>query len=136
VAGYALFNDYSERSYQRERSGQWTKGKSADSFAPIGPFLVTEGVDHAKVELWLSVNGVERQRAETSAMIFDVPTLVAYVSEFMTLLPGDVIATGTPEGVGSGEQPPVYLRPGDSVEYGARGLGSACQRVVAWERGP
>jgi 2,4-diketo-3-deoxy-L-fuconate hydrolase len=133
VVGYALFNDYSERSYQRERAGQWTKGKSADSFAPLGPFLVTEGVEHEKVELWLSVNGVERQRAVTSAMIFDVPTLVAYVSEFMTLLPGDVIATGTPEGVGSGQKPPVYLRPGDSVEYGASGLGSACQRVVAWE---
>ncbi len=86
VAGFALFNDYSERSFQRERSGQWTKGKSADTFAPIGPWLVTEGIDHGNVELWLHVNGVERQRASTSQMIFDVPTLVAYVSEFMTLL--------------------------------------------------
>jgi 2,4-diketo-3-deoxy-L-fuconate hydrolase len=132
VAGYALFNDYSERSFQRQRSGQWTKGKSADTFAPIGPFLVTEGLDHRTVELHLSVNGVERQRARTSSMLFDVPTLIAYVSEFMTLLPGDVIATGTPEGVGSGQKPPVYLAPGDTVEYGASGLGEARQRVVAW----
>lgn len=132
VAGYALFNDYSERSFQRQRAGQWTKGKSADTFAPIGPFLVTEGVEHGAVELWLGVNGVERQRARTSAMIFDVPTLVAYVSQFMTLLPGDVIATGTPEGVGSGQKPPVYLAPGDVVEFGATGLGEARQRVVAW----
>jgi 2-keto-4-pentenoate hydratase/2-oxohepta-3-ene-1,7-dioic acid hydratase in catechol pathway len=132
VAGFALFNDYSERAFQRQRSGQWTKGKSADTFAPLGPFLVTEGVDHGAVELFLRVNGVERQRARTSSMIFDVPTLVAYVSEFMTLLPGDVIATGTPEGVGSGQKPPVYLAPGDTVEYGASGLGEARQRVVAW----
>jgi 2,4-diketo-3-deoxy-L-fuconate hydrolase len=132
VAGFALFNDYSERSFQRQRSGQWTKGKSADTFAPIGPFLATAGVDHRAVELWLGVNGVERQRARTSSMIFDVPTLIAYVSEFMTLLPGDVLATGTPEGVGSGQKPPVYLAPGDKVEFGASGLGEARQRVVAW----
>lgn len=132
VAGYALFNDYSERSFQRDRGGQWTKGKSSDTFAPIGPYLVTEGVDHAAVELFLRVNGVERQRASTSAMITDVPSLVAYVSEFMTLLPGDVIATGTPEGVGSGQKPPVFLAPGDLVEFGASGLGEARQRVVAW----
>jgi 2-keto-4-pentenoate hydratase/2-oxohepta-3-ene-1,7-dioic acid hydratase in catechol pathway len=134
VAGYALFNDYSERSFQRDRGGQWTKGKSADSFAPIGPYLVTDGVDPARVELWLAVNGVERQRASTSQMIFDVRALVAYVSEFMTLLPGDVIATGTPDGVGSAQKPPVFLQPGDAVEYGASGLGSARQRVVAGER--
>jgi len=133
VAGYALFNDYSERSFQRDRSGQWTKGKSADTFAPLGPYLATEGVDHRAVELSLAVNGVERQRARTSAMIFDVPTLVSYVSEFMTLLPGDVIATGTPEGVGSGQKPPIYLGPGDLVEYAASGLGEARQRVVRWE---
>ena len=132
VAGYALFNDYSERSFQRDRGGQWTKGKSADTFAPIGPYLVTEGVDHAAIELFLSVNGVERQRARTSAMIADVPALVAYVSEFMTLLPGDVIATGTPEGVGAALKPPVFLAPGDVVDYGASGLGEARQRVVAW----
>ncbi|HTQ03321.1 MAG TPA: fumarylacetoacetate hydrolase family protein, partial [Polyangiaceae bacterium] len=134
VAGYALFNDYSERSFQRERSGQWTKGKSADSFAPIGPYLVTDGVEPGAVELWLGVNGVERQRASTEQMIFDVPSLVAYVSEFMTLLPGDVIATGTPEGVGSGAKPPVFLRPGDVVEFGASGLGAARQRVRAWSQ--
>jgi 2-keto-4-pentenoate hydratase/2-oxohepta-3-ene-1,7-dioic acid hydratase in catechol pathway len=133
VAGYALFNDYSERSFQRERGGQWTKGKSADSFAPIGPYLVTDGVDPAAVELWLAVNGVERQRAPTSQMIFGVPALVAYVSEFMTLLAGDVIATGTPEGVGSGQKPPVFLKAGDRVEFGASGLGTARQVVAAWE---
>jgi 2,4-diketo-3-deoxy-L-fuconate hydrolase len=133
VAGYALFNDYSERSFQRERAGQWTKGKSADTFAPLGPYLATDGVEHRTVELWLGVNGVERQRASTSAMIFDVPALVAYVSELMTLLPGDVIATGTPEGVGSGQKPPVFLAPGDTVEFGATGLGQARQRVVRWE---
>lgn len=134
VAGYALFNDYSERSFQRDRGGQWTKGKSADSFAPIGPYLVTDGVEPAAVELWLGVNGVERQRAFTHQMLFDVPALVAYVSEFMTLLPGDVIATGTPEGVGSGAQPPVFLRAGDVVEFGATGLGTARQRVREWSR--
>jgi 2,4-didehydro-3-deoxy-L-rhamnonate hydrolase len=132
VAGYALFNDYSERSFQRERAGQWTKGKSADTFAPIGPYLVTEGIRHGDVELFLSVNGVERQRARTSSMIFDVPALVAYVSDFMTLLPGDVIATGTPEGVGSAQKPPIFLAAGDSVEFGAAGLGEARQRVVSW----
>ena len=134
VAGYALFNDYSERAFQRERAGQWTKGKSADSFAPIGPYLVTAGVEPGATELWLSVNGVERQRATTAQMIFDVPSLVSYVSDFMTLLPGDVIATGTPEGVGSAATPPVFLAPGDLVEYGATGLGEARQRVSAWAR--
>jgi len=134
VAGYALFNDYSERAFQRERAGQWTKGKSADSFAPLGPYLVTAGVDHAATELWLSVNGVERQRATTAQMIFDVPTLVSYVSDFMTLLPGDVIATGTPDGVGSAATPPVFLKPGDLVEFGATGLGEARQRVSAWSK--
>lgn len=134
VAGYALFNDYSERSFQRERGGQWTKGKSADSFAPIGPYLVTDGIDPKAVELWLAVNGVEMQRALTSLMIFDVPTLVSYVSEFMSLLPGDVIATGTPEGVGSGQKPPIFLKVGDRVEYGGSGLGAASQHVAAWER--
>lgn len=132
VAGYALFNDYSERSFQRERAGQWTKGKSADSFAPIGPYLATDGVDPAAVELWLGVNGVERQRAFTERMIFDVPALVAYVSELMTLVPGDVIATGTPDGVGSAAKPPVFLRAGDVVEFGATGLGTARQSVREW----
>jgi 2-keto-4-pentenoate hydratase/2-oxohepta-3-ene-1,7-dioic acid hydratase in catechol pathway len=134
VAGFALFNDYTERSFQRERSGQFTKGKSADSFAPIGPFLVTpDAVDPAAVELSLSVNGVERQRASTGTMLFDVPALIAYVSEFMTLLPGDVISTGTPAGAGFAQQPPVFLAPGDVVEFAGGPLGSARQRVVTWE---
>jgi 2,4-diketo-3-deoxy-L-fuconate hydrolase len=134
VAGFALFNDYTERAFQRERSGQFTKGKSADSFAPIGPFLVTrDEVDASRIELSLSVNGVERQRETTGAMLFDVPTLVSYVSEFMTLLPGDVLSTGTPQGAGFAQQPPVFLAPGDSVEFAGGVLGSARQRVVAWE---
>lgn len=133
VAGYALFNDYTERSFQHARSGQFTKGKSADSFAPIGPYLVTrDELDAAAVELSLSVNGSERQRASTSAMLFDLPTLIAYTSEFMTLLPGDVLSTGTPEGVGFGRKPPLFLAPGDLVEFEGSGLGSARQRVVAF----
>ena len=133
VAGYALVNDYTERGFQRDRGGQWTKGKSADTFCPVGPYLITaDAIDPAAVELHLSVNGVERQRAPTSDMIFDVPTLIAYVSEFMTLLPGDILSTGTPEGVGFGQKPQVFLRPGDRVTFGGSGLGSASQRVVAW----
>jgi len=136
VAGFALFNDYTERAFQRERSGQWTKGKSADSFAPIGPFLVTpDELRAADLVLKLSVNGVEHQCASTSEMLFDIPTLIAYVSEFMTLLPGDVLSTGTPEGVGFGQRPPIFLAPGDIVEFSGEGLGSARQRVVAWEGG-
>lgn len=132
VAGYALFNDYTERGFQRDRGGQWTKGKSADSFAPIGPYLVTaDALDPGDLTLRLSVNGVERQRASTRDMIFDVPTLIAHVSEFMTLLPGDVLSTGTPEGVGFGQVPPVFLSAGDSVEYSISGLGEARQRVEA-----
>jgi 2,4-didehydro-3-deoxy-L-rhamnonate hydrolase len=137
VAGYALFNDYTERSYQRERGGQWTKGKSADTFAPIGPYLVTpDSVRAESLELSLSVNGLLFQRETTAAMLFDVPTLIAYVSEFMTLLPGDVLSTGTPEGTGSGQSPPVFLSPGDLVEYRGEGLGAARQRVVAWKGEP
>lgn len=133
VAGYALVNDYTERGFQRDRGGQWTKGKSADTFCPVGPYLVTaDALDPAAVELHLSVNDVERQRAPTSDMIFDVPTLIAYVSDFMTLLPGDLLSTGTPEGVGLGHKPPIFLAPGDRVSYGGSGLGSASQRVVAW----
>jgi 2-keto-4-pentenoate hydratase/2-oxohepta-3-ene-1,7-dioic acid hydratase in catechol pathway len=136
VAGFALFNDYTERAFQHERSGQFTKGKSADSFAPIGPFLVTpDAVDARAIELSLSVNGVERQRDSTGSMVFDVPALVSYVSEFMTLLPGDVLSTGTPDGVGSAQKPPVFLAPGDLVEFAGGVLGSARQRVVAWEAG-
>lgn len=132
VAGFALHNDYSERTFQLERGGQWVKGKSADTFAPLGPFLATrdEIQDFDNLNMWLKVNGEHRQRGSTSKMIFDVPTLLAYVSEFMTLLPGDVISTGTPAGVGLGMKPPKYLQPGDVVELGIDGLGKSRQIVV------
>ena len=132
VAGFALHNDYSERSFQLERGGQWVKGKSADSFAPLGPFLATkdEIQDFNQLGMWLKVNGEFRQRGSTSKMIFDVPALVAYVSEFMTLLPGDVISTGTPPGVGLGMKPPQYLKAGDVVELGIDDLGESRQQVV------
>ncbi len=132
VAGFALHNDYSERSFQLERGGQWVKGKSADSFAPLGPFLATkdEIQDFNQLGMWLKVNGELRQRGSTSKMIFDVPALVAYVSEFMTLLPGDVISTGTPPGVGLGMKPPQYLKAGDVVELGIDGLGESRQQIV------
>ncbi|HEX6803208.1 MAG TPA: fumarylacetoacetate hydrolase family protein [Terriglobales bacterium] len=134
VAGYALHNDYSERTFQLERGGQWVKGKSADTFAPLGPFLATrdEIFDPGKLKLWLKVNGQTRQNSTTANMIFDVPTLVSYVSQFMTLLPGDVISTGTPPGVGLGMKPPVYLKPGDVVELGIEGLGESRQDVVSY----
>jgi 2-keto-4-pentenoate hydratase/2-oxohepta-3-ene-1,7-dioic acid hydratase in catechol pathway len=134
VAGYVLHNDYSERSFQLERGGQWAKGKSADTFAPLGPYLATrdEVPDTSSLDMWLKVNGEFRQKSTTSQMIFDVPTLVSYCSEFMTLLPGDVISTGTPAGVGLGMKPPAYLKPGDLVELGIEGLGQARQKVVAW----
>jgi 2,4-diketo-3-deoxy-L-fuconate hydrolase len=134
VAGYALFNDYSERAFQLERGGQWVKGKSADSFAPMGPFLATrdEIPDAQALELLLTINEDVRQRSSTSQMIFDVPALVGYVSDFMTLLPGDVISTGTPPGVGLGMKPPRYLLPGDVVELEISGLGRARQRVVEY----
>jgi 2,4-didehydro-3-deoxy-L-rhamnonate hydrolase len=135
VAGFVLHNDYSERGFQLERHGQWTKGKSADGFAPLGPFLATpdELPGFAAVRLWLKVNGETKQNGNTADMIFDVPTLVSYVSQFMTLLPGDVISTGTPAGVGLGHKPPLYLRAGDVVEYGIDGLGQARQRILAAE---
>ncbi len=135
VAGYALHNDYSERSFQLERGGQWVKGKSADTFAPLGPFLATrdELADTRALDMWLEVNGQMRQRSTTANMIFDVPTLVSYVSDFMTLLPGDVISTGTPAGVALGMRPaPVYLKPGDEVALGIDGLGCARQRVIGY----
>ena len=134
VAGYALHNDYSERSFQLERGGQWSKGKSSDTFAPLGPFLATpdEVADPKALGMWLSVNGVARQKGTTANMVFDVATLVSYVSQFMTLLPGDVISTGTPAGVGMGIKPePVFLKAGDVVELGIDGLGSSRQQVVA-----
>jgi len=132
VAGFVLLNDYSERAFQRERGGQFTKGKSADTFAPIGPFVVTpDELDASDLELWLTVNGQECQRSRTSAMIFSVPKLIAYISAFMTLLPGDLLSTGTPAGVGLGRKPPTFLKPGDLVEFGIEGLGEARQRVTA-----
>ena len=135
VAGYALHNDYSERSFQLERGGQWVKGKSADTFAPLGPFLATrdEISDPGNLSLWLKVNGQLRQNGSTANMIFDVATLVSYVSEFMTLLPGDVISTGTPAGVGLGMNPPTFLRAGDVVELGIEGLGESRQQVTEYK---
>jgi len=134
IAGYALHNDYSERSFQLERGGQWVKGKSADTFAPLGPYLATrdEIPDPGRLAMWLKVNGEYRQKSTTANMIFDVPSLVSYVSEFMSLLPGDIISTGTPAGVALGMHPPRYLRPDDLVELGIDGLGSARQKVAAW----
>lgn len=133
VAGYSLHNDYSERSFQLERGGQWSKGKSADTFAPLGPFLATadEIANPQALSMWLTVNGEARQKSTTANMIFDVPTLVSYLSQFMTLLPGDVISTGTPAGVGLGIKPePKYLKVGDVVELGIDGLGRSRQRVA------
>ncbi|MBL8219982.1 MAG: fumarylacetoacetate hydrolase family protein [Bryobacterales bacterium] len=134
VAGYSLHNDYSEREFQLERGGQWVKGKSCDTFAPLGPFMATrdEIADPHNLKLWLKVNGVMRQNSTTAQMIFNVPQLVSYISQFMTLAPGDVIATGTPAGVGAGCQPPEFLKPGDVVELGVAGLGRQRQEVIAW----
>jgi len=135
VAGYVLHNDYSERVFQLERGGQWVKGKSADTFAPLGPFLATrdEIPDTSKLGMWLKVNGEFRQRSSTAEMVFDVPTLISYVSQFMTLLPGDIISTGTPAGVGLGMKPQQYLQVGDIVELGIDRLGVSRQNVVAWK---
>jgi 2,4-didehydro-3-deoxy-L-rhamnonate hydrolase len=135
VAGYALHNDYSERSFQLEHGGQWVKGKSADTFAPLGPFLATpdEVPNVGNLKMWLKVNGSLRQNGSTSNMIFDVTTLVSYVSQFMTLLPGDVISTGTPAGVGMGMKPPTYLNAGDVVELGIENLGESRQEVKEYK---
>jgi 2-keto-4-pentenoate hydratase/2-oxohepta-3-ene-1,7-dioic acid hydratase in catechol pathway len=134
IAGYALHNDYSERAWQLERGGQWVKGKSADTYAPLGPYLVTkdEIADPNKLHLWLKLNGEMLQDSNTDDMIFNVPTLVSYISQFMTLLPGDVISTGTPAGVGLGLNPQRYLKPGDVVELGIEGLGEQRQEAVAY----
>jgi 2,4-didehydro-3-deoxy-L-rhamnonate hydrolase len=134
VAGYAVLNDYSERAFQLERGGQWDKGKGCDTFAPLGPYLVTadEVPNPNALNLWLSVNGEKLQDSNTDDMIFDVRTLVSYISQFMTLLPGDVISTGTPSGVGLGFKPPRYLKPGDVVELGIEGLGEQKQEAVAY----
>ncbi|MBX2900400.1 MAG: fumarylacetoacetate hydrolase family protein [Cyclobacteriaceae bacterium] len=133
VAGYCLHNDYSEREFQLERNGQWTKGKGCDTFAPLGPYLVTkdEIADFNNLHMWLKVNGNMMQDNNTDDMIFEIPFLVSYISQFMTLLPGDVISTGTPSGVGHGFNPPVYLKPGDVVELGIEGLGEQRQVVSA-----
>ncbi len=129
VAGYAVTNDVSERAFQFERSGQWTKGKSCDTFGPIGPWLVTrdEVADPQDLAMWLTVNGVGRQNGSTRTMVYGVAFLVSYLSQFMTLHPGDVISTGTPPGVGHGMKPPLYLRDGDVVELGIAGLGTQRQ---------
>lgn len=131
VAGYVLHNDVSEREFQMERNGTWDKGKGCDTFAPLGPFLATpdeiEDVDNLR--LWLTLNGKIMQDGNTSNFIFNVPFVIAYVSQFMTLLPGDVISTGTPAGVGLGFKPPIYLKDGDVVELGIDGLGTSKQQV-------
>jgi 2-keto-4-pentenoate hydratase/2-oxohepta-3-ene-1,7-dioic acid hydratase in catechol pathway len=134
VAGYCVVNDVSEREFQIERGGQWTKGKSADTFCPTGPWLVTadEVSDPGKLALWTEVNGERRQNSNTADLIFDVDEIVRYVSQFMTLLPGDVIPTGTPSGVGLGFKPPKFLKPGDRVRLSVEGLGEQNQRLVAY----
>ena len=135
VAGYVLHNDYSERAFQLERHGQWVKGKSCDSFAPLGPFITTadEIQDPQTLDLWLKVNGETLQDSNTSDMAYGIKHLVHYLSQFMTLLPGDVISTGTPSGVGLGLDPPRYLKPGDVVELGITALGKSSQIAVAAE---
>jgi len=134
VAGYALHNDYSEREFQIERGGQWVKGKSADSFAPFGPYFATKdeiaNVDDLK--MWLKVNGEMKQDGSSANLIFKIPHLVSYLSQFMSLLPGDVISTGTPAGVGMGFKPPQFIQPGDVVELGIEGLGKQRQVAKAW----
>jgi 2-keto-4-pentenoate hydratase/2-oxohepta-3-ene-1,7-dioic acid hydratase in catechol pathway len=134
IAGYVLHNDYSEREFQIEHGGQWVKGKSADTFAPIGPFIATkdEISDPNNLNLWLKLNGKIVQNSNTSDLIFNVPQLVSYISQYMTLLPGDVISTGTPSGVGMGFKPSKYLKPGDVVELGVEGLGTSKQNVKAF----
>lgn len=136
VAGYALHNDVSEREFQIERGGTWDKGKGCDTFAPIGPFLATpdEVGDVDNLRLWLKVNGETMQDGNTKDFIFNVPNVVSYVSQFMTLLPGDVISTGTPAGVGLGFKPPIYLKPGDVVELGIDNLGVSKQHVKAYTK--
>jgi 2-keto-4-pentenoate hydratase/2-oxohepta-3-ene-1,7-dioic acid hydratase in catechol pathway len=133
VAGYCVIDDVSERAFQLERAGQWTKGKSCDTFGPIGPWLVTKDeIPHPQdLAMWLTVNGETVQNGSTRTMVFGVAQLVSYLSQFMTLLPGDVISTGTPPGVGMGMKPPKFLRPGDIVELGIAGLGSQKQTFVA-----
>jgi 2-keto-4-pentenoate hydratase/2-oxohepta-3-ene-1,7-dioic acid hydratase in catechol pathway len=137
VAGYCLINDISEREYQLERGGTWDKGKGCDTFGPVGPWLVTtdEIKDPQKLDMWLDVNGKRFQTGNTQTMIFDVATIVSYVSEFMTLMPGDIITTGTPPGVGMGVKPkPRYLKAGDVMTLGIQGLGEQRQEVIAFKK--
>jgi len=136
VAGYCLHNDVSEREFQIERGGQWVKGKSCDTFAPLGPWLATkdEISDENNLRLWLTVNGNKMQDSNTDDLIFKIPFLISYISQFMTLLPGDIISTGTPAGVGLGFNPPVYLKDGDVVELGIDGLGKQMQHVKNWSK--
>jgi|TARA_E500000075_G_scaffold47283_1_gene42666 2-keto-4-pentenoate hydratase/2-oxohepta-3-ene-1,7-dioic acid hydratase in catechol pathway len=135
VAGYVLHNDISERAFQLERLGQWVKGKSCDTFAPLGPFLATadEISDPHNLNLWLKLNGTTMQDSSTSDLIFGIPKLVSYISEFMTLLPGDIISTGTPFGVGLGLDPQMYLKAGDEMELGIDGLGISKQKVISYK---
>jgi 2,4-diketo-3-deoxy-L-fuconate hydrolase len=136
VAGYAVINDLSERAFQLEHGGQWVKGKSCDGFGPIGPWLVTrdEVPDPQNLAMWLEVNGHRYQNGSTRTMVFGVADLVSHISRYMTLMPGDVISTGTPPGVGLGQKPPVYLKPGDVMTLGIEGLGEQRQAVVAYPR--
>lgn len=136
VAGYCLHNDYSEREYQLERGGNWSKGKGCDTFAPLGPILVTkdEIKDVHNLSMWLDVNGKRFQTSNTDQLIFNVPQVVSYISQFMTLLPGDVISTGTPHGVGLGFKPPIYLQAGDVVTLGMESLGVQKQTAIAYSK--
>jgi 2-keto-4-pentenoate hydratase/2-oxohepta-3-ene-1,7-dioic acid hydratase in catechol pathway len=136
VAGYVLHNDVSEREFQLERNGTWDKGKGCDTFAPLGPFLATpdEIADPHNLRLWLKVNGETMQDGTTLNFIFNLPHLISYTSQFMTLLPGDIISTGTPAGVGLGMKPPIYLKAGDVVELGIEGLGESKQNVIAYAK--
>lgn len=133
VAGYLVVNDVSERAFQLEHGGQWDKGKGCDTFGPLGPWLVTadEVPEPQNLSLWLEVNGHRYQQGNTRTMVFGVAQLVSYISRYMSLLPGDVISSGTPAGVGLGQSPPTYLRPGDVIELGIEGLGRQCQHVIA-----
>ncbi|MEM9755865.1 MAG: fumarylacetoacetate hydrolase family protein [Pseudomonadota bacterium] len=135
VAGYCVVNDLSEREFQQERAGQWTKGKSSDTFGPTGPWMVTadEVPDPQALAMWLDVDGHRYQDGSTATMVYGVRHLVSYLSQFMSLQPGDIISTGTPPGVGMGQKPQVYLRPGQVMELGIQGLGTQRQRTIAWD---
>ncbi|MBC8268521.1 MAG: fumarylacetoacetate hydrolase family protein [Rhodospirillaceae bacterium] len=136
VAGYAVMNDYSERDFQIERGGQWIKGKSFDGFGPLGPWLVTanEIPNPQNLKIWCDVNGERRQDSSTQYMVFSIAQIISNLSQYMTLMPGDVISTGTPPGVGLGHKPPLYLKPGDVVELGVEGLGQQRQELISWPK--